>query len=339
MSGAKSIYDAFSTQQKQFVTEKTISTTLKISKWLRFFANTIRYDELIEASVKRWLTIAIISFIACFLSFFLIAVFGFFTLIGTALLLMLGIVSLTKRKKSKDKDLSNYLRLFFMPVLHVLQKKAGEDARLAASLDFRIPRSAITPAESKVLHKNLKLYQPKYIIAKVTLKDKTVLEFVVADDLKDFNWTKTSSSGKTKFKSKSKVVHHCFIKMTLDKEMYKLKANPSENISIVDHNGSFIAKVKIKIKVIGRKKVLGVNHFFEGLQLVYDQFVPLNPVAEAPPRDEDNNERMDIDDDVALDTPYIWYGAAFDQYDYDSFDHDDEGDFVMDDGAATVFDS
>ncbi len=338
MSDAKTIYASFTTQQKQFVSEKTISTTLKVNKWLRFFTNTAHYDEMIEKSTKRWTTIAVISFIACFLSFFFIALFGFMTLAGTVFFLALGIISLLRRKKNKEKDLSNYLRKLFIPILHVLQKKAGDHTRLAASLDFRIPRKAIKPEESKVLHKNLKLYQPKYIISKVTLKDKTILEFVVADDIKDFTWTKRSSSGKTKFKSKSKVVHHCFIKMTIDKEEYNLKNNPSEQVVISDHNGSFIAKVKVKIKVIGKNKILHPSHFFNGMQLIYDQFIPLNPKAGAPPKSDDD-ETMDIDQEVAMGTPYIWYGAAFDQYDYDSFDHDEEGEFIMDDGAATVFDS
>ncbi|MEO1049338.1 MAG: hypothetical protein AAFX87_01840 [Bacteroidota bacterium] len=340
MSKSSKIYNALSEQQKQFIKEKTISATFKVGKWLAFLNKASAYDALGDKEIKTWGTRALWSFIVAFISLFLIGVTLGFSLILTALLIAFGIFSLVRRKQLKNKDISNYLRMFLIPVLHVMKEKAGEDTKMAASLDFRNPRKALAPEKSKVGVRKLKLYQPKYIIAKVELKDSALLEVVIADDVKDFSWTKTNARGKTKFKNKTKYVHYCFIKMTLPKSEYKWLGEPSERVTVIDHNGDYIAKMKGKLKTIGKDNIQNVKVFFDNMQEIYSQFEPLNPAADAPVRRPgDHDEGDDFDDTILLATPYIWYGSTFDSYDYDSFDQTDSGDFVMDDDSATVFDS
>ncbi len=336
MSKASRIYHSLTSQQKQLADEKNISATFRIKKWLGLLQKVSLYDQYLDQRIKRLQVLLIWSFVVGVISIFVFFATEFFegTLISV-LLIIVGIVLAVKRKKLKEGDINNYLRKFFMPVVAVLKDKAGEDARLAATLDFRNPRKAQKPQKSVVNGRNLSLYTPTYIIAKVMLKDGVLLEFVVSDDLKDFNWKKRSASGKTKYKSKTKMVHHCFIKMTLPKSEYTWNGTESPQVQIVDHNGDYFAKQKIKIKKLGKDNILNVNAFFAAIQSVYELFKPQNPMDEPPRKAE--GEQMHYEDYSMI--PYMWYGASFSDYDYDSFDYQDSGDMMYEDEGATVFDS
>ena len=337
MSNASDIYRSLTPQQRQFVDEKTISATFKIDKWISFFSNVSKYDKLGDQAIKKYLVRAIICFVIALFPLFLIGFLEWISVVLIAILVSLGFYFLSVRKRLKAKDVNDYMRLFFLPVLHVLREKAGEDTKLAATLDFRIPRSAMTPQRSKVSGRNLKLYQPQYIIANTELNDGSSLAFVIGDDIKDLSWTKRSASGKTKFKRKTKFTHHCMIKMTLLKSAYRWSGNASDLVSITEDNDLYVAKTRIKIKTIGKNQTLAVKAFFDGVQAIYNEFEPLNAPHTRQEREDGSEEIVDDVADLAL--PYIWYGSHFDQYDYDSFDHSDTGDFAMDDDSATVFDS
>ncbi len=225
-----SIYNSFSEQQKQFVNGKTISTTLRVEKWLGFLAKAVKYDHKIDKKVHLTGTLLGVGIVGAIFSGIGAAIAEELAIASITLVFVLLIIfSVIWRKSLKSKDLDNYLRLFFIPVLSVLAEKAGKDAKLSASLDFRIPRESLTPTESKVRGRNLKLYEPKYIATRVLLKDGVSLEFAVKDDIKDYKWRKRSASGKTKFKNKTKYTHQCFLKMTLPKSEYELSKTPPEN--------------------------------------------------------------------------------------------------------------
>lgn len=339
-------YQHLSPVQKQFIDEKTVSATMKIGKWLALLAKVAKFDQRNDSIIKKLMVAAVVSFVLAFFSIFTLVFLEENALYPIATFAAVGILLLAWRGNKKSKDVNNYLRLFFLPVLGVLEAKCGSEAKLAANLDFRVPRSALTPEKSKVGVRNLKLYSPKYIIARVTMKDQAVLEFVVADDIKDFSWKKRSASGKTKFKSKTKYVHQCLIKITLPKSEYNYKGSTHPAVSVEDVNGHYQAKSKIKIKTVGKDKVLAVGAFFEAMQNIYAQFEPINPVAqiaqekpESEARKDDQVGMMHDDPALGLATPYIWYGSAFNTYDYDSFDHTDAGDQIMEDDTVTAFDS
>ena len=337
MSKASKIYATLTNQQKDFIKEKNISASFKVGKWLGFLQKVSLYDKFGDAKIKSLNSTGIILIVIGVVLLFGGAISEFFEiLLLVPVLIIIAIFLFVKARKLRATDLNNYLRLFFIPILSVLKDKAGEDAKLAASLDFRNPRKALEAAKSKVNGRNLELYKPTYIISKVTLLDGTLLEFVVGDDIKDFNWTKRSASGKTKYKSKTKFVHQCFIKMTLPKSEYRWTGEETPQIQVVDHNGHYFAKQKIKIKTIGKDNVLNVNAFFAAMQSVYSLFDPLSPTAEKPRRSEDESEEFEEDYSAV---PYIWYASTFDDYDYDSFDYSDSGEMMMDDDGATVFDS
>ncbi|UII25861.1 hypothetical protein LVD15_21560 [Fulvivirga maritima] len=340
-------YKNLSPAQQAFVNEKKVSTTMKIEKWLSLLTKISKFDKRNDAIIKKLLNFCIAFYVLTFLSIFTLAFLGgsaaylifSFAAVATALLLY--------RNKLKKNDMNNYLRLFFIPVLHVLKSKAGGEAKLSANLDFRDPRKALKPVTGKVRGRNMKMYSPKYILGKLSMLDGAALEFVIADDIKDFRWTKRSASGKTKIKRKTKCIHYCFIKLTLPKSEYRLKQGTNPAITITEHNGDYLAKSKIKIKKVGQDQVLDVKVFMETMQAIYNQFEPLNPAPYQEPKQEPAQPqtgatapREDYDDDFAMMAiPYMWYDSRFDNYDYDSFDYADSGDYAMDDDSVTAFDS
>ncbi|MBL3657257.1 hypothetical protein [Fulvivirga sediminis] len=342
-------YKNLSPAQQAFVNEKKVSATMKIDKWLSLLTKISKFDKRNDQRINRLFTLSIIFYVVTFLSIFSLAFFG-----GSAAYLIFGFAGIATalliyKNKLQQNDVNDYLRLFFIPVLNVLKSKAGGEAKLSANLDFRNPRKALKPVIGKVRGRDMKMYSPKYAIAKLVMQDGATLEFVIADDIKDFSWRKRSASGKTKYKSKTKFVHYCFIKLTLPKSEYRLKHSPLAGITITEHNGDYLAKSKIKIKKVGQGHVLNVKEFLETMQAIYGQFEPLHPVSEPEPNQESSKSRAtagnvngqdDYDDSFAMmAVPYLWYHSSFDDYDYDSFEYTDSGDYAMDDDAVTAFDS
>ncbi|MEM7549500.1 MAG: hypothetical protein AAF363_07495 [Bacteroidota bacterium] len=336
MGKAAKLYQSLSQQQKQFYKEKTLSTTMKVKQWIAFLSKISTLDKLGDGKIKKLMGFGVAAIVITVVSFFVALISETYeVLIGSAVFLIAGIILFAKRKDAKEQDINNYLRQFFMPVLNVLKDKAGENAKLGASLDFRDPRKVLDPVKSVIGTRKQSMYSPTYIMTRLSLKDGTLLEFVVKDDIKDLNWKKRSASGKTKYKNKTKFVHQCFIKMTLAKTEYTWNGTQTEGIEVVDHNGHYQVKSKIKIKKIG-DHVLHVKAFFEAIQSIYALFQPLNPSSGASTVRNDTEE--EYQDDYMF-IPYVWYGGYFDDYDYDSFDYSDTGEIVMEDEAANVFDS
>ncbi|MFT5616989.1 MAG: hypothetical protein ACI85I_000205 [Arenicella sp.] len=345
MSSISSIYKSLSEQQKQFVDEKTISATLRIEKWLSFFAKTVKYDHKIDKQVSLMGTLTWVGAIGIFASIMVAGIAEELMIAnGAVVSLMLVIFSQIKKKRLHSRDIDNNLRLFFMPVLSVLAEKAGKDTKLSASLDFRMPMQALKPIESKVRGRTLKLYEPKYIACRVLLKDGVSLEFALKDDIKDYSWTKRSASGKTKYKHKTKFTHHCFVKMTLPKSDYELRSLPPNGIILEEDEVNFFVKKKLKVKVIGEDEVLNPATFFGEIQLIYNCFLSFRLEDKPKKKEENDFEDEDEEDGNYHDNDHllgaaIWYGSDFDRYNYDNFDHAESNEFMMDDDSVTVFDS
>ena len=335
MSKSSQLHRSLSPDQLAFYNEKTISSTKKVKDWIGFFSKISALDKIGDSKVKSFGTLGAVSFVVAFISIFVVVASEEVLILAfTVLCIIAGIIFLSKRKELKNKDVNNYLRMFFLPVLEVLKIKAGENAKLAANLDFRNPRKSMEPVKSTVGVRKQSLFTPVYIISKVKLSDDSLLEFVVKDDIKDLKWTKRSASGKTKYKSKTKFVHHCFVKLTLSKEAYTWDGEQSPDVAVEETETHFVAKSKIKIKKIG-DHVLQVKAFFETIQVIYEQFEPKNPTGNATTRQSETN---DADDDLML-VPYVWYGSHFDRYDYDSFDYSEAHDMEHSEEGASVFDS
>jgi len=354
---AASYYKSLSPQQQQFVDEKTISATMSIRKWKSFLAKAAAYDTYGDKAIKKVNSHLLIAGVVGFILFFFLIGLGGYFLIGY-LLVLAGILFFLIRRRNlfNNRNLNNYLRLFFFPFLDIMEAKAGPEAKLAASLDFRDPRKALTPEKSKVNKRNRKLYQPKYIIGKVGLLDKTQLEFVVADDIQDFSYWKTTARGKRKQKRKLKMVHHYAIKMAVDKSQYQLKpGNLPAHVQMEENSTHWVFKAKQKAKVPvtdlvrqGKIKptklhVLPVNKFFQLVQEVYDFLEAKYPPKEISQPSEETAAGSTQDTDnlsgLAALPLVVWTGTYFDDYDYDSFEVSDEYAGDYEEGGATVFDS
>lgn len=324
---ANKFFDELDRHQQEFVTNKQINANYSIAKWLKFLGRAVAYDtygDKATSTLKKRNTIFIVMMIAgvivCFFFLYAIPV----PLIGLALFLR----NRSVLKKFKHRDLNNSLRVFFFPVLQALKDMAGEDAKLAASLDFSDPRSK-TAERSQVFNRNVDTFVSTYIMAKVKLKDQANLEFILGDQIKDMNWTKTSASGKTKYKSKSKVTHNCLIKLTVPKSRYPQELPDKDGDVGIDQKGDFyVLKTKIKEKRTGKDHILEHYQLLAGIQKIYAVLS-----NQTPSRDDE------VLDEEGYASGVIFTEEYFDEYDYDSFDYEDSGYFGDDEDGSSIFDS
>lgn len=339
MPKASDIKKSLTPEQKDFYDKKTLSSTMKVKDWIGFLSAIAVLDKKGDKKIGSLKKLSITCFVAGGIITFFSLFSGFSPGILTgAVIVVIGFISLKTRKKLEKNDVSNYLREFFIPLLHLFKEKAGEKTKLSAQVDFRNPRTSLTPEQTKVMGRDQKSYAPTYIIAKITLEDQVLLAFVVQESIKDQKWTKRNARGKTKFKSKSKLTHLCDIKMTIPKSEYTWGGTMPPELTITDEGDHFIAKSRIKIKKIG-DHVLHVKAFIDTVQAIYGQFEPLNPTQQ-PEQDNRQTDSVEYEEDgIDMIAPYIWYGGYFDRYDYDSFDHTHyEGESFESDGPS-AFDS
>jgi len=320
-------------QQQQFYKEKTMSNTMKIKDWIGFMGIVAELDKKGDRTIKNLsdyitacVVLAVILFFATIISQY------FQLLIGIPVLIFLGIVIYISKKRLENEDLNNYMRSFFLPVLHILKDKAGEKAKLSAKVDFRNPRKAAKPQKSKVNGRSQSLYMPTYITARIAFKDKVLFGFMLKEDIKDLTWTKRNYNGKVKRKSKTKLVHHCMFNFSFPKSEYLWLGNKKENCFITTEEDRYIVKSRIKIKKLGDHH-WHVKDFIEEIKTIYALFKPLNHVTEEYEANVHEGE-----EEIIL-APYVWYGGYFDRYDYDSFDHTHYEHEAYEESGASVFDS
>ncbi|MEL7148433.1 MAG: hypothetical protein AAFO69_18815 [Bacteroidota bacterium] len=329
---ANKFFNELDRNQQVFVIDKQINASYSIGRWIKFLSRAVAYDtygDKATATLKKRRTIFFVilfgGLFLPFLSIFLIIV----PIIGVILLLM-------NRKKLKifeHRDLNNSLRQFFFPVLQVLKDMAGEEAKLTASLDFSDPRSK-QAEKSKAFNRNISTFEATYIMGKVRLKDKANLEFIVGDQIKDMNWTKTSASGKTKYKNKSKVTHSCLIKLTVSKTEYPGELPDQSGDVFIEHKGDLrVLKTKAKVKRTGRDHILEPDQFFRAIKKIYTVLTDETGAATA----SDHNV-TGIEDDGHI-PAMIFANTYFDDYDYDSFDYEDSSYFGDEEDGTSIFDS
>ncbi len=335
MTKAKNVIASLTEEQKQFYQHKTISDTRKIKDWIVFFAGISVLDKLGDekrSNLKSWAIFCLFfAFVFILLTVNLDEPYYPF---GIGVFIIIAIVLFYRRFRLKKNDISNYLRLFFVPVLQVLREKAGPEARLAATLDFHDIRNH-EPVKSKVGVRKQSLYTAIYMLGRVQLLDEVKLQFGVQDELRDQKWTTTSMSGKTKWKSKTKTTNQILIKMLLPKAKYAWNGSEERDLEVQEKADHYEAKKKIKIKHIGENE-LSNREFFAAIQSVYAQFTPLDEQAQ---REHQGEGRESQEDDGVYMAPYVWYGGYFDHYDYDSVDYQDGTEMSYEEEENSVFDS
>lgn len=337
---AREFYKSLTPNQQHFVDKKTMSDTLKVKQWYQFLSLAADYDEYTDVLQKKYRV----------RSYWMIGLSIFFLIVGTILLgandameqfpfllilvaIFLGLFFFWRSQANlmKAHDLHDSLRLLFVPLLKLLMVKAGPDARLSANLDFHDPTDNKPDTYKDNRARNVKHYKHTFIMAKTVLQDGGLLEIVNGDDVRKISYWKTSASGKSKHKSKTKVTHITFIKLSVPTAHYTVKEKrPNPEIDVTIDGDRIILKFRSKMK-FQEPHILKSNSAQKILHKVYDQLEPIPGAITAPQRLHEREEEED-DDALEILPIMIWqedyfddydvYGTSYGYYDYD-YDYDD----------------
>lgn len=277
MASASKFYDALSPQEKRFIEDKTMSSTLSVKNWITFLQRASAYDahrDKHAASSTGWIVLLIILTIISSIAYFQLQ--EPLLIIAPTLSAIMAAWLIMKKSTVQKRDLNNYLRLFFMPFLNVMKDLAGEETKLSAAVDFRDPLRNIKPTSSNISGRNIELYEAKYIAAKILLRDGAYLETVVADDIKKISYR----NPRGKYKSKMKTVHHYFQRLTLPKNTYMLKGiKLLSHMQLEETADSYVFKLKGKGKILDYN-ILSLQEYMQGIKQIYNQVQNVN---EPPP--------------------------------------------------------
>jgi hypothetical protein len=335
---AKDFYQQLTPQQKHFVDNKTISTTLSIKHWVAFLSKVNDYDlydDKARNTLGIYIGICVIGLIAS--AILLANFFQVYLVIIPVVLIILLINTIQTRKTFVNRDINNYLRVYFLPLLDSLKSKTGDDAKLSASLDFRDPFRALKPEKYKVPYqgrdRRVELYEPKLVIAGVMLRDQSYLETVLVDEIKKISYT----NPRGKSKSKIKTLHRLFIRLTVSKELYRRNAIAlPDYVEMSEEDNAYIFKLKHKGKELNQD-ILHPSIFFSELNQLYRLIQPLagrqdsTEVATEPSEAQTNPASNLVE---AL----VWNDLIFDSYDYDGLRNRDRS-LTAGDDSGNIFDS
>lgn len=316
-----------------------MSTTLSVKNWKLFLQRASAYDAYVDKQLSSsigWIVLLVIVVIGGIIAYSELLIN--WVLIIPLVSGMLCVWLISRRMMLKSRDINNYLRLFFMPFLDAMSSLAGEEAKLSAAVDFRDPMKSITPNESKIQGRDIKVYEAKYIAAKIALKDGAYLETVVADDIRKISYR----NPRGKLKSKIKTVHYYFHRLTLPKTTYALRGTtlPS-NMEMTETGDGFVFKLKGKGKEMNYH-ILKLQEYMLGIKQIYNQVInsqqastdskqdaspnasPYTTLLDAPP-DNSKKDRSSIKSDTGGDSgtdsslpAYFWADSYFDRNDFDS---------------------
>lgn len=342
ISKAKQFYQELTPQQKHFVDNKVINTTLSVKHWLGFLSKASAYDDYSDKA-RQTLSIRMALVVVGIIGLVILAL-GRANYYLLALPVILGIVLFNMaqtRSQFASRDINNYLRLFFMPFLEVVRQKAGEEAKLSASLDFRDPFKVLKPTKQEVnvqgRKRYINIYEPKMIIAGVTLLDNSYLETVVMDEIKKVNYT----NPRGKSKSKTKTVHRIFIRLTASKNVYtRNDSSIPPHVEFTDQADSYSFKLKEKKKE-DTYGVLKPSEFFTELALLYGLLQPLHGAAAGGPAPTEPipGASSMTGTGSGITEALVWNDLLFNNYDYDSVSRRGSGVPGSDNESRNIFDS
>lgn len=337
---AQEFYQSLTSQQKHFVDNKTINTTLSINHWIAFLKKASDFDEYGDKArgtlAVRIGTFGITAFVSVFFAF---ATEFYYLFIVTAILLIFLFNAIQTRIAFASRDINDYLRVFFMPFLEIIKQKAGEDAKLSASLDFRDPIKSNEPEKFDIKvrgsKRNVRRYEPKMIIAGVTLSDQSYMETVLLDEISSISYT----NPRGKSKSKTKTLHRLFIKLTIDKKVYRRKGTPPSYIEFTEDENTIIFKLKHREKEQAYG-ILNPQIFFKMLGTLYGFIEPIRQQgSHAVVTPEESAGVTQPTTGSGLVEALVWNDLIFDSYDYDSTLNRRDGVLGADDDSRNIFDS
>jgi len=315
---ARTFYQSLTPEQKHFVDNKTINATMSVRHWISFLDKTSKYDAVRDQQSTN----LVFGIVLSALGILVAIIIGFNggdlrVVVGAGTLFLLVLILLVRRRMMLGKrNLSNYLRTFFVPVLTVLRDKAGEDAKMIAALDFRDPVKVLPfeKIEEPHLSRTVKLYTPKMITAGVTLKDGSYLEMVVLDEIRKIV---KRTARKTKYMTKT--THRLFIRLTVPKAIYEKEGMPDAHVEVEEQADQYICKLKYKEKEMSNG-MLKPAILIGQMALLYGMFSS-RPGVEVPTFTEGiamAGQQAGVND-------LMWNDQIFSQYDHDSFSRRNRG--------------
>lgn len=332
---ANAFYQELTPEQKHFVDNKTINTTLSLKHWLSFLSKASAFDAFADkARTTLGIRIALLSVGVVASVIATISLDIYYILIATAILGVFLFNAIQSWRNFASRDINNYLRLFFIPFLETIRQKAGDDTKLSASLDFRDPLKVLTPTQSEVTvagrKRKIQLYEPKLVIAGVSLHDNSYLETVLLDEITKISYRNANN----KTKSKTKTLHRLFIRLTVSKDVYKRNdLTVPSHIEVSESADQYIFKLKHKEK----EQVYGIltpGVFFGALSSLYQY---LQPIHGATP--EGGSFITPETGAGRLVEALVWNDILFNDYDYDSVSRRSSGDVSGSDESRSIFDS
>jgi hypothetical protein len=274
------MYQALNAEQLQFANSKVVDSTMKMKKWFDYMVPLARMDEINDEKRRRkrmgigW-TIA-----GMVVSLFITFAFPLFVIVLVGLTVLL-IVLLSKMKTLKRIDLGNHLRLFLMPFLVIIKEECKEEAK------GRIKFDASNPINPKKIVNTLKstnsglpqvtttVYSHPWLDAEFNLMDGTGLQLLFTDTILKKSIKKRGSSGKIKYKSKTKVKHNLELRISFKKEMYDLVgSNPSYEYANMPECHAF--KLKHKLQSVSIDQSIPVQHVLSMIAGAYQNVKPIS---------------------------------------------------------------
>lgn len=338
------LYRQLAPHEKQFIQEKQIKGNFKVREWLSLLHKSAAYDaagDEMRQKILKWIIVAAV------VMFFSLFIFPPLALVGLPVLIFL----IVRRVRLSKRDLTNHLRLFVMPFLKVLSDKAGDRTRLKMELDFRPAKKHGKKDTRKVPNRTINRYQPQWAKAEAELMDGSSLYVFLVDDYDIISQKKRTTRGKTKYKTKYKIVNHLLIKMVLPAENYTLRENLPEELETEVSDQQIAIKLKGKIKTREKDTVYPFPEYLKAMELVYASVIPSEKLLKQLPAEttEQDEERPEADEGVSPEVlgaaagvaavPFLmWSTGYFDDYDYDSFDSSEAVAFGVG-GEDSVFDS
>jgi len=337
VSKANSFYQELTPQQKHFVDNKTINTTLSLKHWISFLSKASAFDTYADkARTTLAIRIGWLSFLVIASVIATLALEVYYILIATAILGIFLFTTIQARRHFTSRDINNYLREFFIPFLETIRQKASDDTKLSASLDFRDPLKVLTPTESEVTvggrKRKIQLYEPKLVIAGVTLSDNSYLETVLLDEITKVSYRNANN----KSKSKTKTLHRLFIRLSVSKNVYtRNEMSIPPHVEVSESADQYIFKLKHKEK----EQVYGIltpGVFFGALSSLYQY---LQPHPGTSPEGGSFLTPGTGPGANRIAEALIWNDVLFNNYDYDSVSRRGSGVEAGTDESRNIFDS
>jgi hypothetical protein len=347
MADAKKFYRSLTLHEKRFIGDKTMSTTMSVKNWIAFLSRASAYDAYRDkmASGSGWfIALGVMATIGSTIAYLQLEIPWLIAIPAISASLTAWLIM--RQSTLKNRDLNNYLRLFFMPFLRMMEDFAGPEAKLSAAVDFRDAFKYNKPTSSKVKGRNLEIYSAKYMVGKITFKDGAYLETIIADDIKKFSYK--NANGKSK--SKTKTTHHYFIRLSLPKQTYRSKKLKPllRNLTLEETNETLIYKLKGKAKEMNYG-ILKLNDFQKGIKHIYMQVenITVTPTTETPNEAKDvlpkpadkNSEGFTADTESSIPAAF-WASNYFHDIDYRNTDFRNDVPLVIDEeNNLNIFES